>query len=178
VAVQDINKDRLLEQLLADKQVLEWTGPKRVAVEGIDPESLEGLVADDDVADRTGFDGVSTSIGPFVGIGYRHDGDSGKGLQTATFRFSVKTPGRYELRMAYSAHSNRATNVPVTVTQNDTSQTVMVNQRIKPTDGPFHTITKLNAAAGEVVVTVSNAETDGYVLIDAMQLLPVQSRTR
>ncbi|MEQ9407482.1 MAG: FAD-dependent oxidoreductase [Fuerstiella sp.] len=175
-AVQDISYDLLQEHLVRDRQVLEWTGPKRIAIEGIDPKTLPGIVLDDESAERVGFDSVSASIGPFVGIGYRHDGDSGKGLQSAVFRFDVKSAGRYELRMAYSAHSNRATNVPVTIAEQDKSRTVRVNQRLKPDKGAFRHIAEVDAAAGELVINVSNRDTDGYVLIDAMQLLPVPTQ--
>jgi len=43
---------------LADKQVLDWTGPKRPGA--IDPKTLQGIVVDDPAAERTGFDATST----------------------------------------------------------------------------------------------------------------------
>ena len=45
VAVQEIDFARLRERLLADKQVLEWTGPKRHGIRaGIHPDKLKGIV--------------------------------------------------------------------------------------------------------------------------------------
>lgn len=172
VAVQDISYDKLQERLRADAQVLEWTGPKKVGASGVDIGTLPGLVQDDEDAERIGFDSISASVGPFVNIGYRHDGDSGKGLQTAEFRFEVPTPGNYQLRVAYSAHGNRATNVPVTATYRRTKMTWLVNQRQKPTDGAFTDVALLSLSPGKVTITITNKDTDGYVLIDAVQLLP------
>ena len=56
--------------------MLAWTGPVRS--KGLDPAKLEGIVVDDDQAERQGFALVSTSISPFVGNGYRHDGDAAR----------------------------------------------------------------------------------------------------
>ena len=100
--VQDVDYDSLQERLLLDKQVLVWTGAKRVAVEGIDAKSLEGIAVDDEASQREGFDSVSQSIGPYVGIGYRHDGDTAKGNQAARFDVKIPSPGRYEVRVAWS----------------------------------------------------------------------------
>lgn len=170
-AVQDIDYASLEKQLLEDGQVLKWTGPKRSTPQGIDPKSLPGIVIDDEAAERTGFETVSASIGPFVGIGYRHDGNDGKGLHKAVFKATLKTAGKYVVRAAFSAYSNRATNVPITVIQGDVVHRFILNQRKKPDNGPFAKIAELSLAAGDVTVSVSNSATDGYVLIDAVQLL-------
>lgn len=172
VPIQRIDFEKLRERLLADRQVLEWTGPKRTTPVGIDVKKLPGIVADDESAKRIGFDSGSASIGPFVGNGYRHDGNDAKGMQEAIFRLKVAKPGKYDLRVAYSPHSNRATNVPITITHGDTSKSVRLNQRTKPTDSPFTSVARFSVTGGTVTVTVSNKDTDGYVLIDAVQLLP------
>ena len=75
--VQKVDYDKLNARLLADKQVLEFA---RAATPGaVDPKKLAGVVVDDADAERTGFDTVSTSNGPFVGVGYRHDGNKDQG---------------------------------------------------------------------------------------------------
>jgi hypothetical protein len=43
VPVQTIKYDTLKEKLLADRQVLEWTGPLRKAA-SVDPKTLKGIV--------------------------------------------------------------------------------------------------------------------------------------
>ena len=85
-AVQDVDMPALQARLLADGQVLEWTGPKRVSASCIDVKSLPGIVVDEESAELVGFDSSSAQISPFVGIGYRHDSNAGKGNQSATFK--------------------------------------------------------------------------------------------
>jgi hypothetical protein len=173
MAVQDIDTAMLQAQLVADGQVLEWTGPKRVGASGIDVKSLPGIVIDEESADRIGFDSSSAQISPFVGIGYRHDSNDGKGLQTAMFRATIPADGDYRIGMVYSTNSNRATNVPVTLTQGDLTKSFQVNQQKKSTKDAFEGLGTVRLSAGNVVITVSNKNTDGYVILDAVQLLPI-----
>ncbi|MEO2029564.1 MAG: FAD-dependent oxidoreductase [Fuerstiella sp.] len=172
VDVQDVDDNVLRTRLEADAQVLRWTGPQRTSAVGIDPESLPGIVIDDEAAERIGFDSSSTSAGPFIGIGYRHDGNDGKGRQSAVFRVTIKKAGKYVVRLAYSPFSNRSTNVPVVVTHAGGTTKFVVNEQAKPQDAPFVSVAELLLAAGEVSITVSNDGTNGYVIIDAVQLLP------
>ncbi|MCP4511350.1 MAG: FAD-dependent oxidoreductase, partial [Fuerstiella sp.] len=172
VDVQDVDYEVLQERMEADSQVLKWTGPRRTSAVGIDPKSLPGIVIDDEAAERIGFDSSSTSAGPFVGIGYRHDGNDGKGRQSAVFRSTIAKAGKYSVRLAYSPFTNRSTNVPVAVMHAGGTTNFIVNERAKPQDAPFVSVAELSLAEGEVSITVSNEGTDGYVIIDAVQLLP------
>ena len=161
----------LQDRLLKDRQVLKWTGPKRVAPVGMTLKSLKGIVADDASAEREGFDSVSTSIGPFVELGYRHDSNTAQGRQSIRYKLQVPKAGRYEVRLSWTAHSNRATNVPVTVTHAAGKSIVRINQRKKPSDGAFGSVGTFDFKAGTAVVEISNKEADGYVLADAVQLI-------
>jgi hypothetical protein len=173
VGVQDVDYRLLRKQLEEDAQVLVWTGPRKTSAVGIDPKSLPGIVIDDEQADRVGFDSSSTSAGPFIGIGYRHDGNDGKGRQTAVFAAKITAPGKYAVRLAYSPFSNRSTNVPVTVTHSGVTAAFVVNQRNRPTQEPFVSVAELPLKKGPISITVANDDTDGYVIIDAVQLLPL-----
>ena len=65
-----------------------------------------------------------------VATGYRHDGGTKDGQQTIRFVPDLPKPGRYEVRLAYTANANRATNVPVTVVlpvENYTGQCTIVD---------------------------------------------------
>ncbi|MEQ1854692.1 MAG: hypothetical protein ABMA01_24250 [Chthoniobacteraceae bacterium] len=55
-------------------------------------------------------------------------------------------------------------------------QRILVNQKLPPTgDGPFHTLGEFEFAAGtEGWVEIGNEGTDGHVIIDAVQWLPVE----
>ncbi len=176
-AVQDINYDRLKQRLLADKQVLAWTGPKKTGPRpGLDPSKLPGTVIDDDDAQLRGFSMAGHTVSPYVGSGYRHDGDTEKGHQVARFSIRVKESGRYEVRLGYTAFPNRATNVPVSVRHADGEAKLIVNQQKTPAvDRLFHPLGTFRFQAGQAYdVTVSNEGTDGHVILDAIQILPVQ----
>jgi len=174
VAVQDVDFEKLEARLLTDRQVLEWTGPKRSSIEGIDPNSLKGILVDDATADHDGFDGVSRSVAPFVGVGYRHDANQAKGLQNITYRAKLPKAGKYVVRLSWSKHSNRATNVPVSITHSDGTSTVLVNQRRNPSHGTFGSLGTYHFDAGNVIVKISNADTDGHVVADALQFIAVE----
>jgi hypothetical protein len=79
IDVQKVAYEKLKERLLKDKQVLAWTGPSRAG--SIDAKTLPGIVLDDSVAERQGFDHLSNSSPSFVNEGYRHDGNENRGQQ-------------------------------------------------------------------------------------------------
>ncbi|HET6879143.1 MAG TPA: FAD-dependent oxidoreductase [Pirellulales bacterium] len=172
-AVQEIDLKRLDERLLGDNQILAWHGAARA--DAIDPASLPGIVADDLQAQREGEWVESTAIGGFIGAGYLHDGNADKGHKSLRFKLAVKRSGRYQARLAYSAHENRATNVPVTVLVNGTEKSISVDERRPPAvEKRFTSLGDFDLSAGDiVVVTVSNRGTDGYVVVDAVQLAPL-----
>src|SRR5262249_62412614 len=109
VDVQKVDYEKLKKQLLADKQVLEFAAaPKEGAIA---PKKLPGVVVDDADAELKGFAATSSSVSPFVGVGYRHDGNTDRGKQSARFVPDLPAAGKYEVRLAYTANPNRATNV-------------------------------------------------------------------
>jgi hypothetical protein len=168
-SVQRVDYAKLRERLAADKQVLEWKGPKRAA--GIEATKLTGVVLDDVGATFTGDWTHSAAAGPFVGEGYRHDGNGNKGAMSAKFQTELPAAGAYEVRISYSANPNRATNVPVIVRHADGQTSVKVNQRKAPEiQGAWHSLGKFTFSAdAPAVVVISNADTDGYVIADAVQ---------
>ncbi len=176
IAVQDLKYDELRKQLIADGQVLDYVGPKSKPVVRIHPKSLPGIVVDDVDARLTGEWSPSASTGGFLGNGYLHDGDAEKGDRQARFEVKIEKPGRYDVRVAYTAHSNRASNVPVTVEANGKTTSVRINQKKKPTiENLFVSIGEITVEAdARVTVTISNAQTDGHVIVDGIQLLPVK----
>ena len=169
--LQEVDRARLSERLLADKQVLEWKGGggsgERV--------ELKGAHQDDLAAGFEGFQNHSVAAKSFVGVGYRHDGNEGKGAQRAVFKVMCKAAGRYEVRLWYPPNANRATNVPVSVKSSAGEKRMLIDQRRVDAAGAFRVLCTVNVGVGETVeVTVSNAETDGYVVVDAVELNPVK----
>lgn len=171
-SVQKVDYAKLRERLLADGQVLAWTGPRPAAA--VDPRKLPGLVVDDDEAQKQGAWSKSTSIGGFVGTQYLHDGNAQKGELSASYKFTIKEPGTYDVRIAYTANPNRATNVPVVIHHAGGEAKATLDEKAAPKiDKLFHSLGQ-HTFDKEATVVISNAGTNGYVVIDAVQLLPVK----
>jgi hypothetical protein len=170
IPVQEVSYAKLRERLVAYGQALDPQGNPQPPAE-IDPKSLEGVVIDDADATFTGTWTAGTSIGPWIGTGYRHDGNTDKGEKKAVFKAKL-TPGRYEVRLAYSPHPNRATNVPVTVQHAEGETTVRVNERQSPTIAKAFVSLGTFRFGEQGVVEIATAGTDSYVIADAVQFVP------
>lgn len=174
VDVQAVDYAALKERLLADGQVIEWAGPKHSPPVGLDAQRLPGIVIDNAGAKLEGEWPEGRTAGPFVGDGYLHDGNEAKGAKAARFEAKLQ-PGRYEVRMTYSPYPNRATNVPVSVRHAGGVAEARVNQRTAPTvDRAFVSLGQFEFGSEPAVVTISNRDTDGHVIVDAVQFLPLK----
>jgi hypothetical protein len=174
--VQRLRYELLKKRLLDDGQVLSWDHAKPGGA-AIDPKKLKGVVIDDTEATRKGEWVPSSAVGPFVKAGYLHDNNADKGTKEIRFAAKIEKSGRYEVRLAYSPHENRATNVPVNVIDADSYTTVMVDQRKRPPiDGALVSLGNFRFEAGaEAIVTVTTDNTGGYVIADAVQIVPVDA---
>lgn len=175
VDIQTINYAALKARLEQDGQVLDFETPPEPDKISLTPEKLGGIVVDDNAAVLVGFDSVGTTASPFVLQGYRHDGNAAKGAQTARFQPDLPRSGKYKVSIAYTALGNRATNVPVLIHHVDGSNTVIVNQKQKPpVNGLLFALGVFRFEKGRTgFVEVTNKDTDGHVIIDAVQWLPV-----
>jgi hypothetical protein len=163
VAVQDIDYAALRAQLRADDQVLGI---------GTDPSGLEGVVIDDAEAILSGDWTTAAVSTPFVGNGYRHDGNADKASKTARFEATLPSAGLYEVRLAYTINANRATNVPVAIEHAGGTAEVVVNQELAPSvDGLFAVLGEYDFGTS-AAVEVSTTGTNGYVIVDAVQFVP------
>jgi len=138
--------------------------------------ALRGVVIDDTQAQRIGTWQFSQHSRRYVGEGYVHDQNAEKGAKTITFHPDVLPAGQYEVRLAYTPGENRATNVPVTVFCADGEFSITVNQQQEPAvDGHFVSLGRYRFEAnGQGYVLVSNEGTNGHVIADAVQFLPVE----
>lgn len=71
-------------------------------------------------------------------------------------------------KLLYVANGNRSTKTPVTVSVGDISKEIIVNQRESDGTGKSLGIYRIEKT---VTVTVTNRETDGFVVVDGVQLL-------
>ncbi len=151
------------------------TGGSPVTLAVVALKDLPGIVVDDAKAKRVGAWVHSTHVKPYVGDGYLHDDNQGRGEKTLTFQPELVNPGRYEVRLAYTTGDSRATKVPVTVFSADGDKTIHVNQRQTPAiDGRWVSLgVFLFEKNGQGFAIVSNEGANGHVIADAVQFLPV-----
>ena len=183
VTVQALDYGRLRARLLAQNQVLDLPVLPPLTAKtadngkgtGIDPASLPGLILDDAQAELSGDWEHSTNFKPHVRSGYVHDGKRSDGKSKATFRFQVQADGEYELRMAYSAHETRTTRLPLKLEGGGAEHRFTVDQtQSLPAGEAFRPLRRFTLRQGiEYVLTISNDDTFGFVILDAFQLLPV-----
>ncbi|MBC8355572.1 MAG: FAD-dependent oxidoreductase [Planctomycetes bacterium] len=170
-SVQEVDYTALRERLLKDGQVLEATGLDLGGPYGKDPSKLEGIVIDDSKAVTIGLWTSSTASKTWIGNSYRHDGDQRDGNSRAKYEAKLATSGTYEVRLGYTHNKNRASNVPVEIHHEGRVTKVRINQKLlPPIDDSFVSLGKYEFRANELAaVVVSNHDTDGYVILDAVQ---------
>ncbi len=175
VSIPNLPYKLLAQRLLADKQVLDFESPPLPASKGINKQQLGGIVVDDREATLEGFTHSGNSVFPFVDVGYVHDGNESKGKQTATFSTTLPETGKYRVRISYTPHSNRASNVPVEVVTAGSVKRIVINQRQKPGDeGLFVSLGEFEYQAGQrSQVKILNDGTDGFVVVDSVQWLRI-----
>ncbi|MEZ6137666.1 MAG: FAD-dependent oxidoreductase [Pirellulaceae bacterium] len=184
VNVQDLPYSVLRERLTAQGQVLELLpAPARKAPSNASPiisvKSLPGIVLDDTDATLAGEWSHSTNFKPSIGSGYvfcGSPGNRGDGGSSATFRTKVPHSGKYQVLMAYSAHETRARNVPVTITSGLNETRIVVDQtRTLPAGKHFQPVGVVELTSEvESTIEITNTKTTGFVIIDALQLVPVE----
>jgi hypothetical protein len=188
VTVQSLDYGRLRARLLTQNQALDLPVlpplPAKAAASGkgtgIAPASLPGLILDDAQAELSGDWEQSTNFKPHVGSGYVHDGKRSDGKSKATFRFKLPADGEYELRMAYSAHETRTTRLPLKLEGGGAEHRFTADQtQPLPAGEAFRPLRQFKLRQGiEYILTVSNDDTAGFVILDAFQLLPVASAAK
>jgi hypothetical protein len=174
INVQQVSYEKLKRQLLEDGQILQLQENNLVATGlGINPNDLQGLVVDGTAIKLKGNWTQSASLRPFVGNGYFHDGNGGKGMKSAEFPFSPVKDGIYEVRISYIPSGNRAGAVKYSVTSEQGVEEKVVDQRKVVDLGEiWHSLGSFTFKAGKPYsVSLQNEGTQGYVVVDALQLL-------
>lgn len=166
MSVQTVPYEKLQQQLIQEGQILELASTEPTA-----PPKLAGVVVDDSQAQLVGAWSQSTANRPFVGEGYLHDGNADKGSKTATFRLTLQ-PGEYEVRAVYPPNRNRASNIGVRIEHATGIANVKLDQRtVEPGEQLGRSLGKYRFAE-QAQVIISNADSDGYVTVDAIQFVP------
>ena len=183
IAVQQLEYATLRKRLLAQNQVLDLpdVSDQPSASGSIAAKTLPGIVLDDAQAKLNGDWTPSTNFQPYIENGYVFSGTKdgtakGDGKSTAIFQLKVPRDGRYQLLMAYSAHESRAKNVPVSILSGDRETSLTVDQtQPLPSGQRFRAVGSVNLKAdADTTIQISNTDTVGFVILDALQLLRVE----
>lgn len=134
-----------------------------------------GVIVDDESAEYTGKWMRMAKQSSFVGKTYHHDGNQDPGAKSARFTPDLPEAGHYEVRLLYVPHVNRATKVSVSVFCDEGETKCAVNERDEPLiSGVPRALGVFRFAAGtKGAVVVSNAGADGFVVVDAVQFVPI-----
>jgi len=158
-AVQAVPYDRLRSRLLADGQLLTWGTGELV----LDSRAPSGVT-------RAGAWQGSTSIGGFYGTDYEHDGNTAKGVCRMRFTPTLPAAGTYTVYLRWTAHANRASNVPVDVVHTGGITNRVVDQRVN--GGTWVSVGAYPFAAGTGgSVLIRTEATNGYVVADAARFV-------
>lgn len=138
---------------------------------GVALKSLAGIVADDDAAKLTGKWTVGQGLSPYIAEGYRYT--AAKEPAEARFELNVPEAGKYELRLAWVGHENRATRTVCIVERvGQKPLKLRINQQQSSTDPQgFHSLGSFDFPAGPAAIVISNEGADGFVHADSVQLL-------
>ncbi len=133
-----------------------------------------GIIIDDVYAEKVGEWMSSTSVQRWIDVGYIHDKGEGKGEKSVTFRPKLEKAGEYEVRVSYSAGTNRPKKAPFTVHHAKGETTVKVDQTKKPPlENLFTSLGTFTFDAGDAgFVRVTNGGTKGSLIADAAQFIP------
>jgi hypothetical protein len=81
--------------------------------------------------------------------------------------------------MAYSAHETRTKRLPIIITGDGQEQRITVDQTVPlPAGEAFRNVGQVRLRKGvDYTLTLSNTGTEGFVILDALQLIPAAAAT-
>ncbi len=164
--IQDVPYQTLKNHLLADAQVLSLTAP---------PPPADGAITVDTensaAVTITGAWAASTSNASWQGANYIHDLNSDKGSKSVVFRPTLPESRNYKVAIFYSSFSNRATNVPVTISHASGTTNIVLNQQVE--GGTWKDLGTFAFNAGTTgTLRIDNTATNGFVIADAVRWTP------
>jgi hypothetical protein len=143
----------------------------RLNTGGTDLEELAGIVVDETTAILTG-KWERTGLAPNVGGGAKYAGRQSEAV--ARFEFKVPATGRYEVRVYWAGHENRASNTPCALERpGQPAFSARLNQRETGPKGA-HVLGVFEFTKGVTnAVVLSSAGADGNIVADAVQIVAV-----
>ncbi|HEY1083489.1 MAG TPA: DUF1553 domain-containing protein [Prosthecobacter sp.] len=170
--------DKLTQEIATLKDNLRDLGGATLRKrKALSPADLPGIVVDDAQAQKVGQWKSSHLYPPFIGGGYVHDLNEGRGEKTVSFTPKLPAAGRYEVRVAYIAGPGRAERVPATIFHADGEELVYFKQATESLNGlQFASLGTFRfETTGQNFVMLSNAGAEGFVTVDAVQFVPAET---
>ncbi len=150
------------------------TGVEGQVAKSIAANSLPGIVVDDSQAKLTGQWTEGAGLSPYIADGYRY-AMAKAGQDQATARYELKVPeaGKYEVRVAWVGHENRAKRTACILERaGQRPLTLRLNQQEDSADPQaFHSLGTFDFPAGVAALTLSTDGAEGYIHADAVQLV-------
>ena len=144
----------------------------------VDPLTLEGIVVDDLKAIKKGNWKSSTHTPGYVGSGYHHDDNTGKGDKSITYKANINKSGKYDVQVSYTDGPNRSKKTPITVMHADGEQKIYIDQTKPP--AILDTFTSVGVFRFEQierdVVQITTEGTEGHVIADAIRLVAIENK--
>ncbi|MEM9659172.1 MAG: FAD-dependent oxidoreductase, partial [Planctomycetota bacterium] len=142
---------------------------ERNRAKGLDPSKLPGVVVDDVQAKRVGNWTPGTGLSGFVGGSYLY----ASGDASITFDFVAPSTGRFDVRIAYQPHENRAPRAPVRLQAGDVVSVSTIDMTQAPSlPNGFHSVGVVAIREKESgSVTISTRDAGGVVHADAVQIV-------
>ena len=158
------------DPIVIPQDALPLAGPHG-APTGLDPAVLAGLIVDDTQAQKTGTWTEGTGLKGYVGLGYLYAASDP--ANHIRFQFESPDEGTFEIRLAYGAHENRGTQVPVTVKTATVSKSVSINMKQPaPLENGFISLGRFELKKGEAVTAIISADNAGGMIhADAIQVV-------
>lgn len=140
---------------------------------------VPGVVVDDAKAKKVGAWQESQFSQTYIGSGYLHDMNAGKGEKTLTFQPDLTRAGVYEVWLAYSPGGGRSSAVPVSILSADGDSMVRVDMSsAPPIEGRYVSLGRYRFESnGQGYVMISNEGTTGHVTADAVVFFPGDGAT-
>ncbi len=164
-------RETVHSQISIPDDALELAGPFG-PLPGLDPSQLKGLVIDDREAEKQGNWTVGQGLKGFVGHGYLYSTDPQASIR---FKFEAPASGWYEIRIAYLAHENRASNAQVEIAIGEHVSIHEVNmQKPARSENDFESLGNFKMEQGQhCSLVLKAAGAKGHVHADAVQIIPV-----
>ncbi len=135
---------------------------------------MKGLSQDDSMAKTSGNWQTGTGLKGYAGVGYQYA--NGKSNATMTFKFNIRKADKYDVRVGWRHHENRATNAKVVVESSAGEREFRLDMSKPPAiGGTSQSLGQFDLDRGsKCLVIFDTADANGNVCTDFVQILPVE----